>query len=219
MASSDASEMRGFVYLSKNNREHHGLIGFRHPNHPRPNGVVLRCAEDAWRFTADVLVKGKMWEQALAHLKRTAAHPALVPIPASCTTSDNIDGRWAARGIASAIAAQGIGRIVLAVVNKQATVPTRGQHVPPSVLGKNLAWYDGDIKPWETVVYVDDVLTWGYHIVAVDRFMGGPKNALGITVAATDGVTRKKAIKARIRGIHAGPGVDDVSVDNVAEAD
>lgn len=217
MASDDADLMRGFVYLTKNNRENNSSIWFRHPSHPTPAGLLVRNAQEAWQFTADVLSQGKLWEHAVAYLKKQVPNPALVPIPASCTTADNIDGRWAARGLAHAIAGNGIGRVLLAVVNKQATEPTRGKHVPPSELIKNLVTHDAGLQPWETVVYVDDVLTWGNHIVAVDQFMGCPESAFGVTVAATDGVERKLAVKARLRGIRVGLTIDEVTVDNVAE--
>jgi hypothetical protein len=218
-ASTDANEMRGFVYLTKANQESYDYpIGFHHPNHPQPNGVALRYPHEAWAFTAATLSQGKLWQSALTHLKRQVPNPVLVPIPASCTTASNIEGRWAARGIAEAIAAQGIGRVALAVVNKVAGEPTRGKHPPPSELLENLSWYDDRFDPSsETVVYVDDVLTWGSHIAAVDHFIGRPRGALGITVACTDGATRASAIKARIRTLTFRENIDEKQIVDTAE--
>lgn len=211
--------MREFVYHSKANRDYYAFIPLNHPSHPKKR-VVLRNPQQAWQATAEILTSpggGRLWEMALKYINRVVPAPVLVPIPASCTTASNIGGRWAARGLAETLAAHGIGRVVLALVQKVATQPTHGRHVPPSELYPNLAWFDGRIHPHETVVYVDDVLTRGYHIAAADAFMGRPANALGLTVATTDIVTRRRAIQARLRSVRLGREIDDVTLSDIAE--
>lgn len=219
VASDDAAEMREFVYHAKANRHYYSTIGLRHPSHPKKH-LAIRNPQEAWRASAEMLCGGgggRLWDMALQYMKRAVPHPVLVPIPASCTTASSIDGRWAARGFAEALAAQGIGRVVLALVQKVATEPTHGRHVPASELYPNLEWFDGRIRPHETVVYVDDVLTRGYHIAAQDSFMGRPAHALGITVATTDIVERPRAIQARIREVRLGREIDDVKLGDIAE--
>ncbi len=192
--------MRRFVYLNKNNRAWFAPAEIAHRQHPRfPHKLRIETPQRAWHYTAEVLVDGKLWGMAIEYIERKITHPVLVPIPASCTTSSNIEGRWSALGIAREVAARGLGRVLIPAVLKTATGETKGKSVPASVLRANLTWYEEPkLKPWETIVYVDDVLNRGAHIVSVDAFLGHPKLAAAITVGCTETVQRKTAMRARI---------------------
>jgi hypothetical protein len=212
VAATDADDMRAFVYLCKDNQRAYSTFTFQHPNHPQNQLFSFSTPQQAWSYFAEAVSAGGLWTMALASLKRRVNSIALVPVPASCTTSTTTGERWGAKGLAEALARKGLGRVVQAAVNIEATEATRGKRRTASEINKNLRWYE-EPRVGETVVYIDDVLTWGKHIAALDCFLGKPPGALAIAVACTDGRPEERAVAARLRKIvYSGLGDSQIQV-------
>lgn len=192
-ASDDASDIRGLVYHAKANNPD---IRPQVVRHPACGHKKLETPDDAYTFVADAF-EAKM-PKLLELLGADAANLALVPIPSSEATEDSLDHcRWPALRIAVKLAERGIGKVRVAVVQKKKTKPQRGAGAR-ELLG-NLELLPRRWRVKKTIVYVDDLITWGAHIAAVDHLLDQPRGAAAFAIGFTDGTTYATCTRFRRR--------------------
>lgn len=194
-----ARELRGWAFHAKDNG-HSTDVVVRHPNNPDRTHYVLRSADNASWYAAQV---GKILiPEAFQDLEFKQRSTILIPIPASGTTRATANGRWPALRMARALESAGVGTVLQRVYFKQPQVASHSRSQRPGADELRAALDVSNsvfIPPWYSVVYVDDLLTWGDHMVAVHEALGRPKQAMGFTVGCTDGSRVSNALEPRYR--------------------
>ncbi len=181
-SSAHASSMRELVYLVKNNRV--PPLTPRKIPHPELKQTV--SVEDAPRYIADLMAPHFDEHAAILGLARDE-NLKLVPIPSSSVTFDTIaTDRWPAYKLAQELARKGLAPAVPAVVNQvPSKAKTTGHRRSPQVIGSGYnVWRQR--RPETSVLFIDDVLTHGDNLIAMDRALGCPNHVAVLVVALTD---------------------------------
>ncbi|HWA29075.1 MAG TPA: hypothetical protein VG734_25720 [Lacunisphaera sp.] len=142
------------------------------------------------------------------HLGVGDAHLQFIPVPSSDVLQATArTARWSGREIATRLAKLGVGSVGPLIVNRQ-PMPKKNQGANPTFteIRKNLvqAVGHGAFLPNSRVVYIDDVVTNGNHIAALDDFCGSRLGATAICIASTDSIPRD-AYECRLRKITVDP--------------
>ena len=125
---------------------------------------------------------------ACPYLRGQAERVALIPVPASGTTMETqATGRWPAKRLAEALARLGLGSPIPCVVHRVAKPPKHatGDKTPAEELRHNLVALQ-TVPSGYVPVYVDDVISWGNHVAAVDDALGAPEGARALVIAFAD---------------------------------
>jgi predicted amidophosphoribosyltransferase len=132
----------------------------------------------------------------------TGRNVALVPIPSSKTTRDTLAAGWNASRLADALAAGGGGVVRPCVAWRTATRSRAegGDEVPAEELVRNIEIVAPPPAD-EALLLVDDLLTWGNHIAAVDHALSGERPCAAFTVATTDAKSCADCFMPRVRQV------------------
>jgi hypothetical protein len=183
----DADALRTLAWLVKNKYPRRPRVcRIDYPGHPSGQ-QVLRNQAKACAYIAKLCAA--RWARICEELGLPAnGQLDLVPIPSSEVTADTLlTARWGARDLARALAARGLGKAVGAVVNRvklKAAHETEGRHTA----SKLHANFQARRKPTQPVLLIDDILTQGRHVAAMDEMLKAPDSiavlAVGFTEAA-----------------------------------
>lgn len=182
----DAGPMRGLVWWAKANRPSLDTVfQLHHQRHPRPP-VRIGSPREAYDFFGDVVKHNFDRIRARMGIDEQVV---LVPLPSSVTTPSTLDtARWPARRLAEALEARGIGRVRLALAHK-AEVPEKhgpaGQDRKARDIARELVKVQ-EVDPWDRVVLVDDLITWGSTVAAADYVLQPWPEAVALAVGFTD---------------------------------
>jgi hypothetical protein len=182
----NSGPMQTLAWLAKNNRPpEKRKVGFvKHTWHPAEEAISLSTPDDAYGYAAEIFTAPAVRGHALEALGIAAWPIALVPVPASCTVRNRTPGeRWPALAFAEQLAARGLGRVVPCVVNKKPTQEqtTSRSRTPAHEVAENLEVI-GTPPRGHSVVFVDDVITWGARTAAMNHALQwtGPTAAMCI---------------------------------------
>lgn len=207
------SQMRHFVYVAKDDFSFNGVT-IDHPRHPSGKAQFISTTPGAHEYFAETIAAHA--DRIRERLSIDLDYPVtLVPIPTSQTTRATLNApRWPGRDLAYALERHGFGKTMLALAFKNAR---QSKHAGGPSLKAHELFEDFEVleAPDEddTIVLVDDVLTWGDHIAAADAcFVNG--NVVALAVATTcngmvDACTPRHRLVSYVR---AAKGPWDVSV-------
>jgi hypothetical protein len=187
-AGPNAGSMQGLVWHAKQNRSPPLADKWQlhHPRHPAGTPVAVGNGPQAYAYAANVLHA----VAAVAWLNPGSLPVALIPVPASNTTRATMQtGRWPARELANELAQRGVGRVCLALAQKVGTESQKGARGKMLPLLENLEVVALPHAS-EFVVYVDDVITYGEHVAAVDRVLRPTGVSGAVVIGITHSVTR-----------------------------
>lgn len=208
---SNVHPMRDLVYLVKNNRDRQSPATLPHPSTPDAGAVRVESPKRACAYVAAALIA--CWSRVQQALQLGGAQIALVPVPSSEVDESSIEtARWPGRELARELERRGCGTTCLCVVNSAGHQP---KHSSGRVAAPDLAQRLRLIATpptGATVVYVDDLITWGDHLAAIDRFMGEPGDlgrALSVGVTADRGRAITDCLQAQTRTIAYQPSSPD----------
>lgn len=187
-SSKNTDPMQTLAWLAKDNRppESRKIGHVNHKHHPG-KGRTLRTPQDAYIYAAEIFEAH--WRKTLDALGLAKWPIALVPVPASCTTRESPQGeRWPARAFAEQLETRGLGTVRGCVVNRKPTDAQTNSRVriPAKKIAANLVQL-GAPKRGEAVVFVDDVVTWGARMAAMNHVLAweGPASAVCIAFTGT----------------------------------
>jgi len=174
-------EMRGLVYLVKDNRKP-GEVKAQVIGHPRaPARAAEAISQDtALGYCADIVA---------CHIKRIRDVLALgeglisiVPIPPSILTMENArHEKWRTRDLALELERRGVGKARPILVNKAAhQSKTQGARHGLADLMQMMTVLSA-LPADEAVLLLDDVIDHGTHLAAADLLLGQPQR-VGICV-------------------------------------
>ena len=181
------STMRNYVYIAKDDYSISGVT-IEHPRHPKKKPRLIKTPVDAHEYFAEIIRahKTRIYER----LGIDTGYPiTLVPIPTSQTTRATLGAaRWPGRDIATALEREGFGKVMpaLAFKNARQSKHARGPSLKAHELYAELEVVE---KPDEddTIVLIDDVITWGEHVAAADAcFVNGNVVALAVATTGSD---------------------------------
>ena len=185
--SPNASEMRGLVYAVKNNRARPNppqlIAHSRHPAAPRGVWVDRNNAVD---YVAAIVAKHL--RKICARLQLDAEDAILVPTPSSTVVRSTIEtDRWPALRLARAFEAAGLGQCRIAAVNRQA-MPSKTSGAARRTTGEILGNLDAIELPTrkQPIVLIDDVITKGRRVAALDTALSRPAEICVLVVGMTD---------------------------------
>lgn len=195
-----AHELRQWAFQAKDTGST-GEVVVHHPSSQDPARYVLKSAANAWWYAA--AVGRHLIPESFEGLDFPSDQTILVPVPASCTTRATAAQRWPALGMARALEAAGIGRVVQSVFFKESREQSHSRSSRDSA-DELLDALDVDRSQFSSpilhhVIYLDDLLTWGKHMAAVHEALGRPKNAMGFTIGCTDSSRVANALAPRLR--------------------
>jgi hypothetical protein len=194
--------MRGLFYRVKDNnpktQEQGQLIN--QPRHPGGAPHRIQSADQARRYVAEIFNARR--QRIFEVLGLTGRNVALVPIPSSKTTRDTLAAGWNASRLADALAAGGGGVVRPCVAWRTATRSRAegGDEVPAEELVRNIEIVAPPPAD-EALLLVDDLLTWGNHIAAVDHALSGERPCAAFTVATTDAKSCADCFMPRVRQV------------------
>jgi hypothetical protein len=197
------TQMRGLFYRVKdNNPALQTLKGenVNHPAHPSGASLTIQTSDSARLYVAEIFNARR--ERILERLGLAGCEIALVPIPSSKTTRGTMSDGWNASRLADALAAGGGGKVRTCVAWKN---PRRARHeggkeTPGGELADNIDLIE--LPPrGEALLYVDDLLTWGNHIAAIDYALGSGRPTAAFTVATTDKKSGIDCFATRLRQV------------------
>jgi hypothetical protein len=177
----NAFEMRNLVYHAKDNNRGAAIVNVGHAWHPGEFAERVACATDAWDYVADMIAANK---EAIFGALGLPRNPLIqwVPVPSSVMVRWNHrQVRCCGREIGARLEARGIGSLAMLVCNKQ---PSNGITTIEQFYDNYELLAHPNREAWQ--IYLDDVLTWGKHVAALDRFLGEPNEAKLLTIARTD---------------------------------
>jgi hypothetical protein len=186
-SSPHASEMRGLVYAVKNNRlRPNPPQVIAHSRHPAAARGVWVDRNNAVDYVAAIVAKhlGKI----CARLQLDPNDAVLVPIPSSTVVRSTIDtDRWPALKLARAFEAVGLGRCRIAAVNRT-PMPSKTSGAARRTTSGILANLEAveRLTKRSSIVLVDDVVTRGRRVAALDIALGRPAAICVIVVGITD---------------------------------
>lgn len=196
------SQMRGLFYRVKDNNPELQKRGQRvnHPAHPSKVDHLIQTADFARSYVAEIFNIHR--PRILELLGLAGRSIALVPIPSSKTTRSALADGWNASRLADAIAAGGGGTVRRSLAWK---LPMRsraegGEELPAHELAENIDLIERP-PPDEALLYVDDLLTWGNHVAAVDHALAGGRPSGAFTVATTDAKSGRDCFATRLRQV------------------
>jgi hypothetical protein len=182
-SSTNIGAMQTLAWLAKDNRapEKRKVGVVAHPHHPIGQ-QRLETPEAAYSYAADIF--GAKKDRTLELLGLTGWPISIVPVPSSSATRDRKAGdRWPALALANALAVRSFGSVLPCLRNKKLVEAK-------TVSGKGRAAHEiadnitVGVRPaaGRAVLFVDDVITWGKTIAAMNHAMGwsGPTAALCI---------------------------------------
>jgi hypothetical protein len=206
--------MRGLFYRVKDNNAKTQKHGQRmnHPRHPSGEDHVIQTADQARRYVAEIFNARR--QRIFELLGLAGRNVAFIPIPSSKTTRDTLAAGWNASRLADALAAGGGGIVRACVAWKTATSSRAegGDEVPAEELVRRIEIVSAPPDD-EALLFVDDLLTWGNHVAAVDQILvaaGRPAGAF--TVATTDGKDCVDCFVPRMRQVLYDPGLAEWGV-------
>jgi hypothetical protein len=196
LAGLNANPMRGLVYLVTNQRKEPIPSSIQHPLHPGNRMMRLETPANAYAYVAEIVAVHQ--RDVRTALAITRPNIALVPIPAANVVRGNrATDRWPSRDLALELERLGFGKVRPCVVHKDAMRPRFSYEEDPAhELAQNLVII-GRPMPNEAVVYVDDIVTSGDRISAIDQALGQPAGAGIMTTALAEEKTRYDAYKLR----------------------
>jgi hypothetical protein len=192
--STNIGPMQTLAWLVKDNRppDERKTGRVAHKWHPDKASRLLETPQDAYEYAAEIYTSTA--KRALDVLGLPKWSIALVPAPASCTTKvASSHGRWPALAMAKALEVRGFGRVVPCLVNKKATdeqTLAPGKRTPAHEIASNMEIV---AKPpsGHAVLFVDDVITWGRRLAAMNHVLQwrGPTAALCVAFTSEQGST------------------------------
>ncbi|MDI1451792.1 hypothetical protein [Polyangium sp. 6x1] len=196
LAGLNANPMRGLVYLVTNQRKEPIPSSIQHPLHPGRTMMRLETPASAYAYVADIVAVHE--RDVRSALGITKPNIALVPIPAANVVRGNrTTDRWPSRDLALELERLGFGKVRPCVVHKDAMRPRFSYEEDPAHdLAQNLVII-GRPMPNEAVVYVDDIVTSGDRVAAIDQALGQPPTAGIVTTALSEEKARYDAYKLR----------------------
>jgi hypothetical protein len=208
------SSMRQLVWLAKNNRPQPPSAFVDHPLHPG-TAKWLNTTDEAYLYLAEVFAR---WPHLGTALVTPKGPIALVPLPASETTRATMGGRWPSLRLAESLAKLGFGAVRPCLVNRVATKAqtSSGSRIVAHEVAANTEVIERP-RDGETVVYVDDVATYGHRIAGSDAALApaGAKAVLCIAfTGASDGIDCYAHTLKRIT-YEPGPAPWDVTIEPV----
>lgn len=205
LAGLNANPMRGLVYLVTNQRKEPIPSSIQHPLHPGRSMMRLETPSAAYAYVADIVAVHE--RDVRTALTITKPNIALVPIPAANVVRGNrATDRWPSRDLALELERLGFGKVRPCVVHKDAMRPRFSYEEDPAhELAQNLVII-GRPMPNEAVVYVDDLVTTGDRVAAIDHALGQPPSAGIVTTALAEAKTRYDAYKLRTFALGYEPG-------------
>ncbi len=194
----NAPPVRGLTYAVKDNRNPPNppqlIADPRHPGTP-PGAMVDR--NNAVTYVAEIVERHLKTIRKILGIEDDDA--ALVPIPSSAVVYATIrTARWPARKLALALQRVGLGMCRTLVVNK---APVSGktsggtQRTAEEILDnlRNVAPTPTD-RP---IILVDDTVTTGASVVAMDTVLGRPDKIQVFAVGLTDSIAVDDAFRRR----------------------
>lgn len=196
LAGLNANPMRGLVYLVTNQRKEPIPSSIQHPLHPGNKMARLESPAMAYAYAADIVAVHERDVRSALSISRP--NIALVPIPAANVVRQNrTTDRWPSRDLALEFERLGFGKLRPCVVHKDAMRPRFSyEEEPAHELAQNLVII-GRPMPNEAVIYVDDIVTSGDRIAAIDQALGQPASAGIVTTAISEEKARYDAYKLR----------------------
>lgn len=204
----NVSSMRGLTYFVKNNRPKPPDPQYvNHPRHPKGR-VRITTAAQAYDYIVDAYAAGdrQRLRRALDLGSWGADEVALVPIPTSQTTdATDTTKPWPGLELARRLERLGLGTLCVAAVNANArpskTSGSSARKPTADELAENLVVIER-LRRFERVVYVDDVITHGRSVVAMDAVLSPKKRCSALAVAFNDGSACADCFDVRRRRIH-----------------
>jgi hypothetical protein len=182
------TQMRGLFYRVKDNNpalQARRGESVNHPSHPTGKAQTIQTADSARRYVAEIFNAHR--QRILELLGLGGRVIGLVPIPSSKTTRSTMTDGWNASRLAEALAAGGGGTVRACVAWKspRAARHQGGKGTPAGELAGNIDLIEMPPQN-EALLYVDDLLTWGNHIAAIDHVLVDGRVSGAFTVATTD---------------------------------
>lgn len=179
------STMRNYVYIAKDDYSGSG-VSIEHPRHPSGKARFIASPAEAHTYFAEIIA-----EHAARIRKRLQIdedYPVtLIPVPTSQTTSATLDAtRWPGRDLAYALERHGFGKTMLSLAFKKAH---QAKHAGGGTLSAHELCAELELLEVpdedDTIVLIDDVITWGHHTAAADAKLRNG-NVVALAVATTD---------------------------------
>lgn len=192
-ASPKASDMRGLVFAVKNNREPpNALQVIGHARHPATPPGLKVDRSNAIEYVAAIV--NRHLPLIRSRLGIQAGGAVLVPVPSSTVTKATLGSdRFPALKLALALEAIGLGECCPLAAN---VVPGGGKTAGTtktidSILENLLALRAP--PPKKAIVLIDDVVTTGADLAAMDVFLGCRPDTFALVVGLSDGAATRDA--------------------------
>jgi hypothetical protein len=172
-----------------------------HPLYPKKHALFeITSHEEAYDYIADIISFNFASIREALQLPDRPLHFSAVP-SSSVTAATLATARCSGREIGTRLAQRGLGTSGINVVPSQA--------IKQKTDGGDYSFEDlvrlyKVVKPLplgRIPVYLDDMLTWGNHMAAVDAALGRPRHAAGIVVTTADS-RPQDAYNPRLREIN-----------------
>jgi hypothetical protein len=199
-AGANAWDVRWLVWWAKDDpAKRKQDLWIRHPGHPSGKTTRINSGAGAQLYSAEIM----SWHMpGIRKWLGLDGRPiAFVPVPSSSVTqATSHTGRWSGREIGRYLQARGDGRLCLPMVNHR-PIPPKAAGNDPSVeeLYRNYRAIASVPRGYQ-IVYLDDTVTWGSHLAALDLALGEPEGAAAICIACTDS-TERDAFHWRLREV------------------
>lgn len=179
--------MRWLLWWAKNNPKKECRDQFVcHPLHPDPEGLVIDSPGAAYDYMAEMVV-ARIGDVREDFEIEDDEEILFVPVPSSSVTRINRFGaRWSGREIGERLEQARVGTLGLLAVNKRILESkTAGARYTYEELRENYVVLQQP-PPGMRVIYVDDILTRGKHVAALDSRLGSPPKAGLLCFGCTD---------------------------------
>lgn len=205
-AGENAWGMRRLVWWAKNSPDKENRADWvNHSGHPAGTPLWVSSPAIAYGYVAAIVRQNISTIRDVLEV-RPEESLVFVPVPSSdVTLATTHTARWSGREIARRLKNVQLGWWLgpLVVNQKPVGTKTKGNDLTFDELRQNYILSEGSTTPRGRVIYIDDVLTNGTHIAALDDFLGRPPGAGAICIGTTDTVERN-AYDFRYRVIVAG---------------
>jgi hypothetical protein len=193
--------MRWLLWWAKNDPEKKCREQWlQHPFHPANRPLLINSPQTAYDYCTALVIATN---PDLREDFKIGTHEKIlfVPVPSSSATRANWQTvRWSGREIGQRLEKAGLGTLgILAVNQKPMIQKTKGGKASYQELHDNYQLLYTVPKGYR-VVYLDDILTHGAHVAALDAKLGSPEKAGCLCFGLTETPTRN-AYDAQLRTI------------------
>lgn len=179
----NAEAMRHLIWALKDNREppiEAHLIA--HPSHPRGPTWVDRDSAPAYLGA----IASHRRARILASLELDPERTLLIPVPSSEATSRTLRScRWPARKLAYALQGAGLGKVVIAVVQRTRRVAKTAAKEPRTIAEIAAGFEPVGVRPVGPLLLVDDVVTTGKSLLAMAQVLGRSRGVRAFVAGLT----------------------------------